>query len=65
MSSFEQALELESDHPSVLRNLAGVYLRRGNASAALPLLRISGSPSKLNPMLTPKPSTLPKAGTKP
>jgi len=41
ISSFEQALELESDHPSVLRNLAGVYLRRHNATAALPLLRIS------------------------
>lgn len=39
--SFEQALELESDHPSVLRNLAGVHLRQGNATAALPLLRIS------------------------
>ena len=41
IQAFEKALELESDHTGVLRNLAGVYLRQGNATAALPLLRIS------------------------
>ena len=41
IASYETALELESDHPAVLRNLAGVYLRAGNATAAIPLLRIS------------------------
>lgn len=45
IASFENALELESDHTGVLRNLAGVYLRQGNATAAIPILRIAGMSS--------------------
>lgn len=41
IESFEKALEIETDHTAVLRNLAGVHLKLGNASAAVPLLRIS------------------------
>ena len=43
IASYNAALHLESDHPAVLRNLAGVHLQLGNASAALPLLRVSAA----------------------
>jgi len=48
IASFEVALELESDHTGVLRNLAGVYLRQGNATAAVPILRIAGLSTRVS-----------------
>jgi tetratricopeptide (TPR) repeat protein len=43
IEAYEKALEIESDQTAVLRNLAGVYFKLGNFSAAIPLLRISGT----------------------
>ena len=43
IEAYEKALEIESDQTAVLRNLAGVYFKLGNFSAATPLLRISGT----------------------
>ncbi|EKX54595.1 hypothetical protein GUITHDRAFT_132290 [Guillardia theta CCMP2712] len=39
--NFKLALSIERNHPAVLRNLAGVYLRANNASEAVELLRLS------------------------